>query len=477
MGEEQNGTNDLKAYVKDLHIVKGYAYEPDSTYADGAAEPTTGTVFLGCSLPYHGDKSSSSKTLTVANSGISIVSDTSHDYNEYSATDHGGSVYFDGAGDRITASTSNNFAIGSSEDFIIEAWIYPTNTSQGNFHLFGIHQSTYNGGIYFDYHSSDFRIGDYGGGWDVRTTSTVPLIYNTWQHICASRTGNLIKIFFNGESLALSTQGQAHTNSYNAGDIAIGGTGVGTDFQGFISDIRFEKGTSRTSNFTPPTTPLSSTGAELHIKGTDASVIDKSQGSNLKLEGSTTGSTTQVKFANTKSMKFDSLDDKISVSGVLDLSQACTWEAWVYFDNHPDASGFMHMFQSASYSSTNPPFGIRFKTTGSAKINFVLHTTSGDHEEQTASGVALDTWHHLAFSRTSSGVYNIYLNGTRYATFTESATYQSAGDVMVIGNSGTGSTTARHLDGYMQDIRITQGLARYTAADETGNIPTAPLEG
>jgi hypothetical protein len=135
------------------------------------------------------------------------------------------------------------------------------------------------------------------------------------------------------------------------------------------------------------------------------------------------------------------------------------------------------MFQSASYSSTNPPFGIRFKTTGSAKINFVLHTTSGDHEEQTASGVALDTWHHLAFSRTSSGVYNIYLNGTRYATFTESATYQSAGDVMVIGNSGTGSTTARHLDGYMQDIRITQGLARYTAADETGNIPTAPLEG
>jgi hypothetical protein len=135
------------------------------------------------------------------------------------------------------------------------------------------------------------------------------------------------------------------------------------------------------------------------------------------------------------------------------------------------------MFQSASYSSTDPPFGIRFKTSGSMKINFVLYTTSSNHEVQSSNAANLNTWHHLAFSRTSSGVYNVYIDGIRYATFTESATYQSAGDVMVIGNSGTGSTSPRFLDGYMQDIRITQGLARYTSADESANIPTAPLEG
>ena len=57
-----------------------------------------------------------------------------------------------------------------------------------------------------------------------------------------------------------------------------------------------------TGEFTPPTAPLSSSGADMHIKGTDASIIDKSQGANLKLVGNTTGSTTQVKFAGSKSM-------------------------------------------------------------------------------------------------------------------------------------------------------------------------------
>jgi hypothetical protein len=59
--------------------------------------------------------------------------------------------------------------------------------------------------------------------------------------------------------------------------------------------------------------------------------------------------------------------------------------------------------------------------------------------------------------------------------FTASANYNSSAAPFIIGKSQP--ATERYMQGYIQDFRITQGLARYTAADETSNIPSAPLEG
>jgi len=456
-----------KMDVRDFHLkseVHNGAVNNQPAVAD------SNTIILAAHKPYPAAQTGASTVLApVINNSVSTKPFSPYDYSEYSATNHGGSVYFDGSGDRITASTSNNFAIGSSEDFIIEAWIYPTNTSQGNFHLFGIHQAIYTGGIYLDYHSSDFRIGDYGQGWDVRTTSTVPLIYNTWQHICASRTGNLIKIFFNGESLALSSQGEAHTNSYDAGAIAIGGTGVGTDFQGFISDIRFEKGTSRTSNFTPPTAPLSSTGAELHIKGTDASILDKSQSSNLKLVGNTTGSTTQVKFAGSKSMYFDGngdyADTTIEPIGAGDF----TVEFWVNDDGsgstgQQEFSGYLSLASSGSQST-----GIFF-----SRYDFMVggnSTVWGSAFPNTFTVEHGTGWHHIAMTRIGTTV-KVYVDGTLEHTVTGISADLTNTDLRIA--SRWNSNTSYLLPGYIQDLRITKGLARYTS---NFTPPTEPLEG
>jgi len=453
-------------YLTDFRISNTAKYTSGTsniTVPDERLSSDSSTLFLTCHLPYIADGSTNDHSLTV-NGDVSIKPFSPYDYNEYSESVNGGSVYFDGSGDRITASTSNNFAIGSSEDFIIEAWIYPTNTSQGDFHLFGIHQATYNGGIYLDYFGSDFRVGDYGGGWDVRTTSTVTLNYNNWQHICASRTGNLIKIFFNGESLALSSQGEAHTNSYNAGAIAIGGNGVGRDFQGFISDIRFEKGTSRTSNFTPPTAPLSSSGAELHIKGTDASIIDKSQSSNLQLIGNTTGSTTEVKFADTKSMYFDGTTDYIiSQEPVLLGTQDFTAECWVYYQSGLELMGNRTVSDSGGFS-------IRMTST-SLTVGNSSGTGFGSVFSGTTSSLT-NAWHHIAVSR-SSGITKIYVDGSSIASHSSAINF-SLSNPFVLGYAYTDGSGADSLQGYIQDFRITNGLARYTA---NFTPPTEPLKG
>jgi len=452
----------FQGHLTDVKISNTAVYTSNFSVPTERLSHDSSCKLITCHLPYIADGSNLAETIVV-NGDPSTKPFSPYDYSEYSATDHGGSVYFDGSGDRITASTSNNFAIGSSEDFIIEAWIYPTNTSQGNFHLFGIHQATYTGGIYLDYHSSDFRIGDYGQGWDVRTTSTVPLIYNTWQHICASRTGNLIKIFFNGESLALSSQGEAHTNSYNAGAIAIGGSGVGADFQGFISDIRFEKGTSRTSNFTLPTAPLSSTGAELHIKGTDASIIDKSQSANLKLVGNTTGSTTQVKFSNTKSMYFDGSGDYISIPADDSIfSKNYTIEFWMY----PTQDTNLAMPFSKGV-------GLQFYH----QSGNIAAALSWDNSAYSYNGnfgsITTNAWSHISLVRDSSvNTYKFYINGTLEDTLSSSSNISAGAEDWIIG--GYRGTTSYSFQGYIQDVRVTKGLTRYTA---NFTPPTAPLEG
>ena len=95
----------------------------------------------------------------------------------------------------------------------------------------------------------------------------------------------------------------------------------------------------------------------------------------------------------------------------------------------------------------------------------------------TTGTVAVDTWVHIALCRQGTDL-KMYRAGTRVATVTNSQTwdFSDATDGMRIGQSRW-SGSAENFDGYIQDLRLTKGLCRYTAADETSNIPTAPLEG
>ena len=475
MGEEQDGTNDLKAYVKDLHIVKGYAYEPDSTYADGAAEPTTGTVFLGCSLPYHGDKSSSPKTLTVASSGISIVNDTPHDYKEYSATDHGGSMNFDGTGDYLTIPdhSSLNFA---SNDWTIECWIYPR-TNVGDCGIW--HQSASGGldwfGIYLDgsFNPKFVLKNNNSTQWDgTAASNTAP--QNTWTHIALVRQFGTGVYLYAGGTLVASDTGDASVamedKTYNH---VIGYerfVGSGTYFDGLISDFKMDIGTAHyTGEFTPPPAPLSSTAADLHIKGTDASIIDKSQGDNLKLVGNTTGSTTQVKFAGTKSMYFDGNQDMTHSVLPAPLASQATIEFWMY----SSATNKRYVFGIGIYEVSSflgiDTYGGVFKVKATSG-------TSGSTTQIIADvAYSANTWYHVAIVRDGT-TYELYVDGISKGTGTygTTTTYDNSYDVTIGTLSVDGTSTANPWSGYIQDFRITNGLARYTA---NFTPPTASLEG
>ena len=468
MGERQNGAQDLKAYVKDLHIVKGYANEPDSTYADGAAEAGTGTVFLGCSLPYHGDKSSSPKTLTVASSGISIVNDTPHNYLEYSATDHGGSVYF-GGGTREHLSTS--LPAFGTQDFEVEFWIYGGALTSNTWYTLFSRDYNVNGSfrIYCSGGSGELDEFIYiANGTEYNNTSAGKIKDNVWNHILLSRVSGTAKWFINGIA---DTSWSDSENMTSTATLYIGDTGADETsnssypFEGYMSDIAIRIGGSgyRTSSFTPPTAPLSSTGAELHLKGTDASIIDKSQGTNLALFGNTTGSTTQVKFADTKSMYFDGSGDYISIPADDSIfSKDYTIEFWMYPTQ--DTNLLMPFSKSAGLQFYHQSGNIAAAMSVSNSGTYFYNGNFGS--------ITTNAWSHISLVRDSSAnTYKFYINGTLEDTLSSSSNISAgAADWTIGGYLGT----SFNFQGYIQDLRVTEGLARYTS---NFTPPTEPLEG
>ena len=245
------------------------------------------------------------------------------------------------------------------------------------------------------------------------------------------------------------------------------------ELDGYVSDLKVVSGTPSGSS-TVPTAPQSSSGTSLHIKGTDASIIDKSQSASLKLIGNTTGSTTQVKFASTKSMYFPgSLNDKITAYAARDVdipdNGAYTFEAWCYFNS---VSGVIHMLSSPEVTNR-----IAFELRNS-KLSAMI---GGSVIQGGSQVLSTGQWYHLAISRVTGSPYSttrFFVNGNLDQTAT---TYQQSFAIGGFDEWYIGSPNATNLGnnynevtGYMQDVRFTEGLTRYTA---NFTPPTASLEG
>lgn len=75
----------------------------------------------------------------------------------------------------------------------------------------------------------------------------------------------------------------------------------------------------------------------------------------------------------------------------------------------------------------------------------------------TGGVVTTGAWQHVALSR-ASGVFKLWLGGSQVAT--SGAAYTLSDGYMFVGTDKTG---AAYFNGYIDDLRITKGVARYTA--------------
>ncbi len=85
--------------------------------------------------------------------------------------------------------------------------------------------------------------------------------------------------------------------------------------------------------------------------------------------------------------------------------------------------------------------------------------------------IAYNQWVHFAVVR-NSGTMNLYINGTSVDSISATASLNGVGSNLIVGAPGDNLADGMH--GYLEDFRITKGLARYTA---NFTPPTAPLKG
>ena len=469
---DTSATNlDFEGYITDVHV-KTAAISSPTTVPTERPVSDNDTWLLTAHLPYFADGSSNNYTVGAYNN-ITVKPFSPYDYNEYSAADHGGSVYFVGGANYSSQYLSLSGPTMPSGDFTLSTWAYLTsngsdttlidfNGNSGGFRI--MYTSNSNGGYHFRFYTA--------GGTVYLYDQNIDHHLNQWNYIVVIRDSGTFKLYVNNKLINTSTATPTFSSSTN---VRIGQAlaGFGT-VEGYLSDIIYNPTTAIT-DFTPPTAPLSSSGTSLHIKGTDASIIDKSQRYNIDL-GSTSivgHSTTKWSGANSVYINSNSNNsDLITIpAGVLDASKPFTIEMWLKTLSGA-VSGFWSIYQDASNE-------MRLKMRGDDRLEF-YHRGSGAaaQEIMDATNTYLlnnTDFYHVAITRDANAVFYLHQNGIKLGNFTANGNYDSSAVEFKIGTSAPGSS--RYMQGYMQDIRITQGLARYTAADESSNIPTAPLEG
>lgn len=88
-----------------------------------------------------------------------------------------------------------------------------------------------------------------------------------------------------------------------------------------------------------------------------------------------------------------------------------------------------------------------------SQVSPYLTSSSGGYND--------NNWHHLAWCIDGNSHY-LFLDGTQKASRTWTTAITESSDILAIGRDY--SLTARDYAGYLQDLRISKGIARYTAA-------------
>ena len=465
IGNDQQNGNNFKGYLSNVRIVKGTAvYTSNFTPSTTPLTAVSGTSLLTCQSNRFVDNSSNAFAIT-ANGTISVQRFNPFGTSTaYSTSVIGGSGYFDGSGDYLTVADNAALDVDAGS-FTMEAWVYLTDATVTS-PILAKNFGSAGGWMFWVQSTLRLRMYDASAG-QVTATSSASLISNSWNHVAATRSSNTLTVYVNGVSSGTATFTGTSTN---AAVLEIGGYGAATAVStGYISDARLVKGSVvYTGNFTPPTAPLTAiTNTSLLTNFTNGAIFDNAMMNDLETVGNAQISTSVKKYG-TGSLSFDGTGDYLTTPNSPNLnfgSGDFTIELWLYSTVGTSNESVVNK----GYNNAGNLSYLLFLDANTLGFFASSNGTSFDIASNISMGTATqNTWVHFAASRSGSSI-RLFRNGTLINTVTSSATIYTGTTNLYIGSSDSGGL---NFNGYIDDLRITKGYARYTA---TFTPPTAAL--
>ena len=448
LGRGVTNTEYLLGYISNFRIVNGTSLYSGATITVPTSPLTavTNTSLLTCQSNRFKDNSTNNFTITVnGNSSVQAFSPFAPT-ETYDSAVNGGSMYNNADGDYLTVGTGVD--ISSSESFTAEAWVYPLRVYTGS------QQNVFGGGngtntqLYYSF-SSDGSIGAYVNGGTLQSGGGF-VKRNTWNHLVWCRDGSTLRLFVNG---VLITSGSVANNCA----ITSIGYGGGLTPLGYISGARVLRGTALyTSAFTPPTAPPTAiSNTQLLCNFTNAGITDATAKNDLQTAGNAQISTAQSKFGG-GSMYFDGTGDYLLTNApTKDLfafgTGDFTIEFWVRYAN---TTGIQVLYDGRP-SGTQGAYPTIYSDSGT--IYYYANTGN----RITGSTLSSGTWYHIAVSRSGTAT-KMFVDGTQVgSTYTDSTNYLGVDNRPSVGDGFSFGTYP--FNGYIDDLRVTKGIARYTA--------------
>jgi hypothetical protein len=208
--------------------------------------------------------------------------------------------------------------------------------------------------------------------------------------------------------------------------------------------------------------------ALLHFDGTNGStVITDNSKNNLAftVNGDSKISTAQSKFGGA-SLLLDGTGDYISSPSTSDLAFGTgdfTVEFWIYSSDVSSATqrGFLQTSDTAGGLKTSYTTGIIINqgsnNAGAGLSGGLTANVAGTNIGSSTAVITTNTWYHIALVR-NSGTSTLYVNGISVGSGT--TTGNCSGTYLAIGGY---YNTSYLYQGYIDELRITKGYARYTS--------------
>lgn len=475
-------------YIDNVRMTRGIARYNESFSVPATPFSTTIPVdpnFSSVSLLLHGDGSAiqdySSYSHTIGVSGNVVLDSSVYKFGK-------SSILFPASNNAAINIDNTNALNLSDSNFTIEFWLKQNGLPDSSAIVFNNNHSNINGLSIYYFNQNNSLL---ASTWDSDNTNspsmTIPMGATdaSWRHYALVRNGNQFVSYRDG--IKVAEDNRPSPIASGTGKITIGGSsisGVNKSINAYIDDFRISK-IARYSNtvFNPPIgafpngsiiqptptptpTPTlpdpdiyyGSTSLLLHMNGPNYSnnIIDNSTITKNVIANNGAALRNNIsKFGNSSLSILNVNNSYLSVDSHPDFGFGTgdfTIEMWIY---PLDKNSWRTLISVGTYNSG----GILWRIGTNADS---LYIAGSWVDWSPSSNININTWNHVALTR-QSGSVRVFVNGNVVQTWANGSDLGSSRPVY-IGAGAHSLGSGESFNGYIDDVRIAKGVARYVSS-------------